>query len=316
MKTCIVSSCHKIPSDEWIESLPNNVPIIIVDDSNGKVDIKGKNIEVYDYKRQEQELGKFYKGFEQFHHSSSCKNFGHWLAYKKSYDVIIGLDSDCICPKNFVEQHLEALNKEGYGWENPLYKINWYSRGFPYSQRKRRIVMNMGLWKGGLDINGKDRIGKNPPNNSLIKDNKIAVGKVPFSGMNFACYREIIPALFFLPNFDFKDSHFRRHDDIWGGYIMQKFVEKKRECISYGLPVIYHDTKIVPEEDAKEEKALVEFSDDFYRMVDKAFEKIKVGTYEEMLKQFKPDFEKTVFKNLIESIKWWQKLWEEDKKKL
>lgn len=313
-KSVIVSSVHKQPSKKWIKNLPD-ISIIIVDDSDGEIVIKRKNIEVYNYKRQEQELGKFYSGFEQFHHSSSCKNFGHWLAYKKGYDVIIGLDSDCICPKNFIEQHLKALNKEGYGWENPLYKIGWYSRGFPYSQRKQKIMVNMGLWENELDINGKDRIIKNPPKNTLINDNKIALGKIPFSGMNFACRRELIPSLFFLPNFNYGVNYFKRHDDIWGGYIMQKFLKKRKECISYGLPIIYHDTKIIAEEDVEEEKALNKYSDDFYEIVDGIFEKIRVGMYIEMLQQFEPKFEKTIFKGLIEPIKWWQKLWRNEEKK-
>jgi len=308
-KFVVVSAVHKQPSKKWIRNLPD-VPIIIVDDSNGKINIKRKNIEVYDYKRQKQELGRFYEGFKQFHHSSSCKNFGHWLAYKKNYDRIISLDSDCICLENFVEQHSEALDKEGYGWENPLYKIGWYPRGFPYSQRKRKVMINMGLWENELDINGQDRISYNPPKNTLIDDNKIAVGKIPFSGMNFICRKELIPALFFLPNFKYRDYYFSRHDDIWGGYIMQKFLEKRKESISYGLPIIYHDTKINAREDAQEEIAMNKHSDEFYKFVDKGFEKVRIGTYKEMLLQFNFDFLKnTVFENLIQAFKWWQRLW-------
>uniref|UniRef100_A0A7C3WXW4 Glycosyltransferase 2-like domain-containing protein n=1 Tax=Dictyoglomus turgidum TaxID=513050 RepID=A0A7C3WXW4_9BACT len=315
-KSVIVSPVHKQPSLRWIEALPNDVDIIIVDDSNGKVKIDKDNVELFDYKKQQEEAKDFYPLFELFHRSAACKNFGLWLAYKRGYDVVIVIDSDCILPLNFVEKHLEILNKKAQGWVNPLDGIDngkWFSRGFPYSQREKRIVVNMGLWSWELDINGVDKIGESLPRYVLVSETRSVVGKIPFSGMNFAIRREVIPALLFLPNYDYKELRFRRHDDIWGGYIMQKLIEKRNEAMTFGPPIIYHETEVDPIEDAINEEAMNFYSDSFYSIVDEIMKKVRFGSYQEMFKQFADNcylFKKTVFEPFIYPIKEWSKLWQ------
>ena len=313
VKPVIVSPVHKQPSDRWIEALPDNIDIIIVDDSDGKIKIRKRNIELFDYKKQEKETKDFYPLFELFHKSAACKNFGLWLAYKRGYDVAIVIDSDCILPTGFIEEHLKALNKKGQGWVNPLENEEWFSRGFPYSQREKRVVVNMGLWDWELDINGIDKIGKIPPRFVIVSETKSVVGKIPFSGMNFAIRREIIPALLFLPNCDYKELRFRRHDDIWGGYIMQKLIEKRNEVMTFGPPIVYHETEVNPEEDAINEEAFNFYSDSFYSIVDRIMEKVRFGNYKEMFKQFADNcdlFKGTVFEPFIYPIKEWSKLWQ------
>ena len=312
VKPVIVSPVHKQPSDNWIKALPDDVDIIIVDDSDGKIEIRKKNVELFDYKKQEKEAKDFYPLFEVFHKSSSCKNFGLWLAYKRGYDVVMVIDSDCVVPNDFVMVHLEALDKKGQGWTNPLDSNEWFSRGFPYSQRKKRVVVNIGLWDGELDINGADKIEKVPPRYVLILETRSVVGKIPFSGMNFAIRKEVIPALIFLPSCDYKELRFRRHDDIWGGYIMQKLIEKRNEAMTFGPPIVYHDTEVNPEEDAMDEEAMNLYSDSFYSIVDRIMDKVRFGNYEEMFKQFADNcdlFKGTVFEPFIYPIKEWSKLW-------
>lgn len=305
-KVCLVAAVHQMPTKKWIDALPD-CDIIIVDDSNGKVKIDRNNVRMFNYEEQEKLLGKNYKAFEVFHKSSACKNFGNWFAYNEGYDIIIGIDSDCICPKDIVESHILALQGEGYGWENPLSNVGCYPRGFPYSKRNWEVVANMGLWKDCLDINGADRkIGE--PTNPKINTNKVVVGKIPFSGMNWAIKREYMPYLFFLPNFNYKGLKFRRHDDIFGGYIFQKFLEKKKKSMTYGLPIVKHISEVNPQEDAEEEKAMNKYDDEFYKIIDAAFNDINSKTG--LLKKFNPKFEGTKFEPLLDSIRLWKKLYE------
>lgn len=305
LRVCLCAPVHIQPSKKWIDSLPD-CDIIITDDSNGQIKIDRKNVRIFDYEKQKEKLGDLYKDFEKFHKSSACKNFGHWLAYNEGYDIIIGIDSDCICPKDIVERHIESLQGEGCGWDNPLKNVGCYPRGFPYSQRNWEVAFNMGLWKNVLDINGADR-NVAEPTDPKIKENNVVGGIIPLSGMNWACKKEYIPYLFFLPNFNYKRLKFRRHDDIFGGYIFQKFLKKLKKSITYGLPIVYHDTEINPQEDADAEMAMNTCDDEFYELIDLAFSEISPKS--DMIRRFNPRFEGTKFEPLLESIKLWKKLY-------
>ena len=276
MKVAIVAPVHIQPSEEWVkalwdESVDAKADVIIVDDSDGKVELPwGAHASVYGYEKQKAEMGEeLYAMFEQFHKSSSCKNFGIWLAWRDGYDYIIVIDSDCIVPKHFVAEHVAALNIPGDGWENPLAESGWYSRGFPFSKRGLPKWAHMGLWTGALDLYGTDRV-KNPDKKE--DDPKISYlsspAKIPLSGMNVSFVREAVPYMLFLPNFSYNRHKFRRCDDIWGGYIFQKIMEQKGASLSFGKPWVKHDSKIVAEEDAKEEEAMIKFEDDFCRAID------------------------------------------------
>ena len=283
-KVAIVAPVHIPVSQKWIDALLKEpADVIIVDDSAGDIEFPD-SFEVYDYARQEKEMGKdLYKQFEQFHRSAACKNFGTWLAYKQGYDVIIVIDSDCIVNEGFVQEHLIALSTKGIGWLNPLRGTGFYSRGFPYSKRSQEKWCHMGLWTNELDLYGTDRVGKTdiPKEPKELFDAEYnapyagrgAPAHFPLSGMNVSFKREAIPYMLFLPNFDYGEPDnfygFRRHDDIWGGYIFQKIAHAKNKALSYVHPYVFHDTVVVPEEDAVEEVAMIKYEDDFYNFIDR-----------------------------------------------
>lgn len=265
-KIAICAPVHIQPSEKWVEAVSRlNVDVIIVDDSNGKVSLPS-TWDIYGYDRQKESLGDKYEYWQNFQKSSSCKNFGHYIAYHKGYDIIMGIDSDCIPDQHFVTRHLENLEKEAYGWENPLRKTEWFSRGFPYSLRKLKTALSMGLWYNELDLYGTDRMNnKSGDTKSLSYERQlVAQTYIPLSGMNWATWRENIPHLLFLPN----HADYRRHDDIWGGYIFQKQMLEKGERLVYGQPIVYHDTIVVPEEDATEEVGMIRDEDSFFAWVD------------------------------------------------
>ena len=274
--------------------------------------------DIYGYEAQREALGdELYETFEQFHHSSACRNFGHWIAYMGGFDIIIGLDSDCIVPPDFVSKHLEALMSNSYGWENPIKYTNWFPRGFPYHERMRRTILNIGLWEHELDVNGIDRVrGGKPPRNPMNEKQEIAHAMIPLCGMNFAMWTYALPAFLFIPNFDDGSEKFRRYDDIWGGYIFQKLMQKNKDMITFGSPVVYHDTIIDAESDAMLEEAGLKWEETFYNTIDLMCDNVDAKTYDRMFKDFVRNEEiikQTPFKHLVPAFKWWIKLFEDKK---
>lgn len=291
MKSIIISPVHRQPSKKWVEALKEE-NVLIVDDSNGKVNLPFETIKN-----------------TLFLKDAACKSLGLLEAYKRGYDVAIVLDSDCIIPKDFTKKHLEILAKRGCGWTNPL--TGWFPRGYPYSQRSKKIIANIGLWTNVLDINGKDRIDIESPDNPGWTGTKIAENKIPLCGMNLAVKVEAIPALLFLPKFDYKELEFRRYDDIYGGYIFEKIAEKMGDVISYGEPHIFHEGELIPAEDAKEEEAFILMEDTFYKLVDEIMKDIDGTTYKEIFSKFADKsilFKNTVFEPLIKPLRLWKNL--------
>ena len=171
------------------------------------------------------------------------------------------------------------------------------------------------MWNNELDLYGLDRIGTTPPSEPKhSKSHQISNGFIPLSGMNWSIWREAMPGLFFLPNFEFGDIKFRRHDDIWGGYIFQKMMEKRNERISFGDPIVYHDTIVIPEEDAKEEEGMIAFENSFYSAVDNIMDKVKPSTYMSMYYDFYKEIQSTwvgtEYEPLIKAIGLWISIWE------
>lgn len=327
IKVAIVAACHIQPTEEWVRSLDaclkgkGDRKIIIVDDSAGQ-DLKfPASWDVYTKDRQEALLGTDkYEQFKLFQRSSACKSLGNFVAWKEEYDVIIGLDSDCNVPMNFVAEHIEGLKRQGYGWENPIINTGWFPRGYPYAERIRRVVANMGLWNGCLDLGGSDRVkagGIEPTEPMHAKPHQIAQGFLPFSGMNWALQRDAMPGFLFLPNFKYEHDEgvifkFRRHDDIWGGYIFQRFMEKRNERVCYGDPVVFHDSLVDAKKDAEEEEGATMFEQAFYTAVDQVFDKIETGTYEDMMMQFtkivEKDWKNSEWEALIPAFTFWSSL--------
>lgn len=311
----IVAPVHIQPSKEWVESVNRARgagAVYIVDDSNGRVSLP-KAWEVFPYDRQRALLGDArFERFAQFHKSPPCKNFGIWQAWRDLFDVIVVIDSDCILPENFIEEHLGALSETVGGWENPLEGTGWHSRGFPYHKRARPVDVNMGLWTNELDVNGQDRVDLGvPPKEPLVRTRKVAHGVVPLSGMNVAFRREVTPAMMFMPHFDHEEWNFRRHDDIWGGYVLQKIMHKLDRKLSYGAPWVYHDTIVIPQKDADDERAMIAHEERFYSFIDEIMSDARGNDYGTVFADFtekagkKAAGERAVFAPLVRACELW-----------
>jgi hypothetical protein len=345
-KIVITSPVPATPTKDFLNALPEDYNWLVADDSNGKLRLpKRKNIFIYDYENQKKILGKFYDEFSVFYKSSACRNFLHFWAYKQGYDFIVSLDYDCVVPKNFIKSHLEAFKsgqkltsvKTVSGWINPLENCQWFSRGFPYDQRdnygelktsksKGRVVLNAGLWENVVDINAIDKILEKPPKRFKIKKNHRAVlGFMPLGGMNNFFLREIIPAYLFLPNFKVGEWEVSRHDDIWGGYILQKLIQKRGDLITYGEPIIFHERESYQPRALYHEHYIHILESFFRELVDESVFDIRPGSYISMFAHFSENFEKQLDKNtnkipphyiksfkfLVKSMKLWTKLFQE-----
>ena len=150
----------------------------------------------------------------------------------------------------------------------------------------------MGLWTNELDLYGRDRRdrGEMPPREPPPHTIRVAHGVVPLSGMNLAFKRELAPAFLFTPYFESGGKNFRRHDDIWGGYILQKIMQKLRRKLSYGRPFVFHDTAIDAHRDAAEEHHSIEHEVEFYDLVDTCMSQIEGDSYASFFSQFAQKF--------------------------
>jgi hypothetical protein len=317
-KIAVVAPVHIKLTDEWIASLKavtKDCTVIIVDDSDGKVELPAE-WDVYGYARQEAELGELYKDFKQFHKSSACRNFGHWIAYKQGFDIIIALDSDCIVGPDFISKHVEELSCNSYGWVNTIKNTSWFPRGYPYFERMRPTVMNIGLWEHELDINGRDRVKRGqPPAGPMIDKQEIAHGILPLCGMNVAMWSYAVPGFLFLPNIDMGEVKIRRYDDIWGGYIFQKLMQKTNDLIRYGYPIVYHDTIVDADADAELEEDGIRLEASFYNIVDTVCADINPDTYANMFKELASFgiWKQSPFKKYLPGFELWVKMFDDKK---
>ncbi len=323
MKVCITASAHITNSEmcslKWVKALEreriaSGADIIISHDSWKQPNLNlPKSWKVFDYNLQKKELGqKLFESFKQFHRNCSIKNFGLWYAYKNKYDVAIVIDSDCIVSPGFVKEHLKNLKTPGEGWDNPLNNLTggFYSRGFPYNKRKMKKWLHMGLWSNATDLYGKDRLGKKLSQD--LKDLKGAPEHVssgaffPVSGMNVSFVREAIPYMLFLPVFYFGKEKFNRHDDIWGGYILQKIAKIKNASFSYGLPSVFHDSTVDASADAREEVAMIKHENEFYDLIGKALgskELKNTSSHKEIFSKVMSELKKSkTFKPLVSAM--------------
>lgn len=250
-----------------------NIPIVIVDDSDGKVPREKPPEDFFDVMYKSRENVEEYVPKDKVRlfpqHNPSCKNFGLYYAYKEGFTTAILLDDDVdtsVNP-NFLEQ--VPIGREVYAasvvtpylWWNPMVQLGkpeFFSRGFPYEYRKLsptvgeqlRIVVpkfNEGLWMGVPDINGVDKLGHEPEEYAPNPDcnppyiHTSEYVKVPISIMNIQIARELIPAFYQPPDFDVAPGwKIRRHDDVWSGLFLQYLMGKKGDYMTVGQPMAYH----------------------------------------------------------------------------
>lgn len=346
----IVCPIPKTPERSFLDAVPEYVPMIVIDDSDGRLDLPDGAFDVYDYQRQAEVLGPEYEEFLQYHHSAACRNLGHYIAYKRGYRYVISLDYDCNVPAGFIEEHLQALRareviaeESATGWVNPIHHVGtgsdrWYTRGYPYELRNSdtlkttklegcRVGLHMGLWENVIDINGIDKVLKRPPARlEPARPYTAVIGMMPVSGMNNMFLGELIPAYLFLPNFRYNGYWtISRHDDIWGGYILKRLMDRRGDLMTYGEPVVFHSRETDQQRVMYHEHYMHLMNSSFYHLVDRAMESIEGSDYRDMFARFALGFDRLIdtctepwiprpylqsFKSLSRACLWWARLFE------
>jgi hypothetical protein len=309
--TARVAVVIPIPNDpDWtiFEEISEEIPIIVVDDSDGHLAAPPrKNVQFFDYAAQRAYMGDHYPAIP--HKSAATRNFGHYVAYREGYDVIVALDYDCRPRPNWLEDHLGALGQVvdvpalRAAWVNSIEQDGIYARGFPYEYRngdaaptQERVSgvvgINMGLWDNILDLNGVDKFQRDVPADPgpSGQQSQIALGNIPVCGMNTAFLAELTPAYFFLPDIWIEGWQLSRHDDIWGGYIVKKLMDKRGELFAFGKPVVEHTKQTNLQRVVTLEHYMHLMARDFYEIADAAVELVAAGTYRAMFAQFTEEY--------------------------
>lgn len=331
-----------IPSDpDWalFDEIPDDVPIIVSDDSDGKLSPPPRdNVRYYDYAAQRDIMGEHYDAIP--HKSAACRNVGHVIAMREGVDVIIALDYDCRTRPGWLAEHLECLTTvrdapalKGQ-WVNTITAEGFYARGYPYELRNAElsatvpttatgdVLLNMGVWDNVLDLNGVDKLPKEPPYDpGLHADvNLVADGIIPLCGMNTAFRAELTPAYFFLPDVWVDGWQLSRHDDIWGGYVTQRLMQRRGDLVSFGRPIVEHTRQTTLERVVMLEHWMHLMAMDFFACVDAAVLRVAPGSYatmfadltEELLVEVgrspAPAHYRQVFRELGESMQRWARV--------
>jgi hypothetical protein len=328
-----------MPNDpDWsiFEELSEDIPIIVADDSDGRLAPPPRdNVTYYDYAAQREIMGVNYPALP--HKSAASRNFGHYLAWRDGYDVIFALDYDCRPRPGWLESHLSTLTSvtdapavQGE-WINSITAPGFYARGYPYEYRNAEasvvhdavasgeVKLNMGLWDGILDLNGVDKLAAEPPAEPGLREgpNRVALGNIPVCGMNNAFRAELTPAYFFLPDLWIDGWQLSRHDDIWGGYVVKKLMDLRGDLFTFGSPVVEHTKQTRLERVVVLEQWMHLMADGFFACVDAAVSTVRVGEYATMFAEFteaflseagrsrEPAHYRAVYRQLGESMQRW-----------
>ena len=301
-----------IPNDpDWsiFAELSEDVPIIVVDDSDGKLaPAPRRNMRFFDYAAQRAVMGANYSAIP--HKSAATRNFGHYLAYKEGFEVIVALDYDCRPRAGWLEEHLASLGRIENApaltgkWINSISAPGFYARGYPYEYRNPEdgavteatatgeVKVNMGLWDNVLDLNGVDKLQRAAPSEPGVRGdrNHVALGNIPVCGMNIAFRAELTPAYFFLPDVRVDGWQLSRHDDIWGGYVLKKLMDKRGDLFAYGRPIVEHTKQTNLNRVIVLEHYVHLMSGEFYAIVDEAAEAVAPGDYAQTFAHFTEEY--------------------------
>lgn len=195
--------------------------------------------------------------------SCACKSYAIYRAWKDNADRVFCLDDDCM-PKSGVSWFGEHRRKLSSRANNSLFRTIYgvRPRGIPY-QEDRPIVLSHGLWSVIPDVDAVTQMtGFGKP---TFIDGTIPQGALfPFCGMNWACNREIIPLMYFAPNWKVD-----RFDDIWCGFIAKKILDHLGYAVLSGEPLINHVRASDPLVNIEKEAAGYRMNRDFYQFISK-----------------------------------------------
>jgi hypothetical protein len=108
--------------------------------------------------------------------------------------------------------------------------------------------------------------------------------------MNTSFTRELTPAYYFLPDLWVNGWQLSRHDDIWGGYVTKRLLDRRGDLLSFGGPVVGHTKQTRLERVVVLEQWMHLMSMPFYDIVDEAVSRVDAGSYVEMFGHFVEEY--------------------------
>jgi Reversibly glycosylated polypeptide len=314
----IIPSIRTIDSRN-IAAIPDDIDIIVVDDSDGSIKPTRPKMQVFTYADQREVMGCNYDLIP--HKTAACRNFAFYYVYKYTdHDLIITIDDDCMLPADFMSSYAQVgmsgewPNATVQGWYNTIALLGvtgqngrtLYPRGFPFWLRQPadeahavvhgRLVCLMGLWSNVLDYDAIDKYlfedyrQLQPEVAPMAQIMTIGTPAVPtkfsFCAMNFAFHRDMLPAAYQMP----MDREIARgypiwrFDDIWAGYVIQSLVHKRGgvDVIGAGKPIVKHlkEGNLLREIHGEHFGNLM--SPYFYALIDTGIAAIAPGSYAAM----------------------------------
>ncbi len=317
-----------IPSNRTIDLeylsplIESGARFVVVDDSEGSIEVDHPQFEVYDWGHRKKMLGPLDVGYPK--RNGASRDFGFYVAWKNSDpgEIIVALDDDCqVYHADFCDRVNAVLSKS----ERPvatcegvhlnilsLYRnvsTHLFPRGFPYSARpshegvrienaeSRNVTFCLGLWKGVFDVNGIDKIAGPPyahpdaeldePSVIIEKDKLVSV-----CSMNMQFRRELIPAIYQLP------MHVEvmpnwvvdRYGDIWGGFILKTLMDLKNEAMAVGEPMVHHRKDGDYTRNIWQEHVCHLINDEFLDMLFQVKRTLRSHDYLELMKEINEGF--------------------------
>jgi len=322
----VIPSNREINLNYLAPLIDSGVRFIVVDDSEGSINVNHSQFEVYNWGDRKKMLGPLDIGYPR--KNGASRDFGFYVAWKNSEpeEIIVALDDDCevyhqdFCSQvqsvlSFDEKPVVTTSGDHLNILNLYDKVssNLYPRGFPYSARaeykgidiksaqSRNVTFSLGLWKNIFDINGIDKI-QGPeychPNASLkmpsviIEEGKL----ISVCSMNMQFKRELIPAVYQLPMHVevMSDWMVDRYGDIWGGFILKTLMDLKGEAMAVGEPMINHLKEGNYTRNIWQEHICHLVNDEFLDILFSIRDTIKSRDYLEMMKELNEGFKKHV----------------------
>ena len=309
----MIPSIRRVDPD-YLAGVPEEVRVIVVDDSNGRVGATRPNMTVSRDADCRRVLGNRHTLIPR--RSDTCRNFGFYMAWREGYRYIATLDDDCRTAPGFLDDHAVIARPastlcaiESPPWYNTLESLclhdqsgnvtcGHYARGYPYAHRIEppettrnvqlagEVVCNMGLWTAVPDINGIDKLGRDVPRSVALHHDRVAIApetQLSLCIMNVAFRATIVPAFYQLP-MDLRVGSLRidRFGDIWAGYIFKRLADRRGELITIGRPLVEHTKAGNVHREVHVEHFGHLLSPYFYELVDRAAADGAVASYATM----------------------------------
>jgi hypothetical protein len=321
----VIPTARDIDLRNLVPLIDHGCRFIVVDDSPGRVRIDHPSFEVYDWSDRRRLLGANEIAIPRG--NGACRNLGFYLAWKEGADdeIIVALDDDCVVESpDFIDQVHSILTPgqrpvvAGSGRYYNFLELftdatirSQFPRAFPYSARvgyqewkiagvaHARVLLNLGLWRGVLDINAIDSVSPEDgdfPEARLQSENVVvpmgALVSVCSGNMQFR--REVIPAIYQLPmNVEIMPSwRINRYGDIWGGFILKTLMDRRGDALSVGHPLVHHTRAGSRSENIRAEHLAHLVGDEFVDLLDRAAETIRPQDYRGMMEHLCEEFER------------------------